>query len=214
MDELSLRQSIIDAALAMQASGLSPQRSGNVSARFDDGMLITPTGMRYEDLLPDDIVFVDADGAVGKGQRRPSSEWHFHLAIYQARDDAGAVVHCHSHSATVLACARRAIPAFHYMVAVAGGRDIRCAPYATFGTQQLAHGAVEALVERRACLLANHGQITLGRDIETALEVAHEVETLSAQYVEVLKLGEVNLLDDAEMDRVLEKFTSYGQQDG
>ncbi len=214
MDEAWLRQSIIDAALSMQQSGLSPQRSGNVSARSENGMLITPTGMRYEDLLPDDIVFVGGDGAVASGQRRPSSEWHFHQAIYQARDDAGAVVHCHSQSATVLACARRAIPAFHYMVAVAGGSDIRCAPYATFGTPELAESAVAALTGRRACLLANHGQITLGPDIDAALELAHEVETLAGQYVEVLKLGEVNLLDEAEMIRVLEKFAGYGQRAG
>ncbi len=213
MDEAWARQSVIDAALDMQASGLSPQRSGNVSVRLGGGMLITPTGMRYEDLLPGDVVFVEGDGSTPAGQRKPSSEWHFHSAIYAARGDAQAIVHCHSLAATALACAHRDIPAFHYMVAVAGGTTIRCAPYATFGTPELADNAVAALEGRKACLLANHGQIAIGGGIEKALELAHEVETLASQYIEVLKLGKPKLLGDDEMARVLEKFAGYGQQD-
>lgn len=214
MDEAWARQSVIDAALEMQGSGLSPQRSGNVSVRLGEGMLITPTGMRYEDLLPGDIVFVEGDGSTPAGQRKPSSEWHFHSAIYAAREDARAIVHCHSLNATALACANREIPAFHYMVAVAGGNTIRCAPYATFGTPELADNAVAALENRKACLLAHHGQIAIGGDIEKALELAHEVETLASQYAAVLKLGKPKILDNDEMARVLEKFAGYGQQDG
>ncbi len=195
----------------MQDAGLSPQRSGNVSARCGDGMLITPTGMPYDELTPDDIVLLSGSGAVEAGQRKPSSEWHFHLAIYANRADAGAVVHCHSLNATALACTGRDIPAFHYMVAVAGGKDIRCAGYETFGTEELAAATLAALEGRRACLLANHGQVAVAATVGDALELAMEVETLASQYVEVLKIGGGRLLDDAEMDRVLEKFAGYGQ---
>jgi len=207
--EGALRAAVVETAKRMSASGLSFGRSGNVSARWGDGMLITPSGAPYDTLTPGDIVYVDADGAPSGG--KPSSEWRFHRAAYDVRPDAGAVVHCHSHAATALACAHRPIPAFHYMVAVAGGTDIPVAPYATFGTEELAAHIANALAARKACLLANHGQIATGADLAAALELAGEVETLAAQYLEVLGLGEVRLLDDAQMAEVLAKFENYGQ---
>jgi L-fuculose-phosphate aldolase len=207
--ECVLRADVVETAKRMSAAGLSFGRSGNVSARYDDGMLVTPSGATYDTLTPDDIVHVDTDGTASGG--KPSSEWRFHHAAYQARPDAGAVVHCHSRAATALACAHRPIPAFHYMVAVAGGTDIPLVPYATFGTPELAAHVGEALVKRKACLMANHGQIATGANLEAALELAGEVENLAAQYLEVLKLGEVHLLDDAQMAEVLAKFETYSQ---
>ena len=210
--EKALRKAIIATCLTMSQRGLSPGRSGNVSARFGSGMLITPTGMAYEDLEPKDIVFVDADGGVMGGQRKPSSEWHFHLAAYQARPDRHALVHTHSMHATVLACAHKPIPAFHYMVAVAGGNDIPCVPYATFGTEDLAQHVASGLKDRDACLMANHGLIALGETLASALDLAFEVETLAEQYFKVLLLGSAHVLPDAEMALMLEKFKSYGQK--
>jgi L-fuculose-phosphate aldolase len=209
--EKDMRKAVLDTALAMSASGLSPGRSGNVSCRFDDGMLITPSGKRYEDIGPGDIVFVAADGSVPKKGQTPSTEWHFHLAAYRARPDRFAVVHTHSMHATVLACAHRAIPAFHYMVAVAGGKDIPCVPYATFGTEELARHVAGGLKERDACLMANHGLIAIGATLGHALELAAEVEVLAGQYYKVLTLGPANILNDDEMALLLEKFKTYGR---
>ena len=211
--ELKARRAVIDTALAMSNSGLSPGRSGNVSCRWKGGMLITPTGMAYDAIRPRDVVFVDAKGAVpSKRSRKPSSEWRFHLAAYRARPDMHAVVHTHSMHATALACAHKPIPAFHYMVAVAGGNDIPLVPYDTFGTQELADYVAKGLAERNACLMANHGQIAVGATLASALELAHEVEVLSEQYAKVLELGEAHILPDEEMARVLERFKSYGQR--
>jgi L-fuculose-phosphate aldolase len=207
-----LRDLIIETALAMSRSGLSPNRSGNVSCRFADGMLITPTGLAYEDIGAKDIVFVAGDGSVPGKQRKPSSEWHFHLAAYKARPDMGAVVHTHSLHAVVLACAGRAIPAFHYMVAVAGGGDIPVVPYATFGSEALAEHVARGLSHRNACLMAHHGAIALGETLPQALELAHEVEVLAEQYYKLLTLGPPTLLPDTEMQIVIEKFKSYGQK--
>jgi len=209
--EHDLRAAVVEAARRMSASGLSHGRSGNVSARFADGMLITPSGMAYQAMTPEDVVFVAGDGTPDASDGKPSSEWRFHLAAYKARPDARAVVHCHSRHATALACAHRPIPAFHYMVAVAGGTDIPLVPYATFGTSELAAHVAKALAERKACLMANHGQIAAGTSLDAALELAGEVEMLAAQYLDVLKLGEVHLLDDAQMADVLERFKTYGQ---
>ena len=208
------RQAVIDTALAMSRSGLSPGRSGNVSCRWKTGMLITPTGMAYEEIRPRDIVFVNAKGNVpGKKSRKPSSEWRFHLAAYQARPDVKAVVHTHSLNATVLACAHKPIPAFHYMVAVGGGNDIPLVAYDTFGTDELAQFVATGLAQRNACLMANHGQIAIGANLAAALELAHEVEVLAKQYVKVLTLGgEAHILPDDEMARVLERFKDYGQR--
>ncbi len=210
-DEAWLRQQVIDTALALNAEGLSQGTSGNVSARWGEGMLITPTAVPYADLLPEDVVFVAADGTP-KGGLEPSSEWRFHLAAYGARAEARAVVHCHSLNATALACVHKPIPAFHYMVAVAGGSDIPLAPYATFGSAQLAQNVAAALKDRKACLMANHGQIACGATLGESLALAREVETLAAQYVQALAAGEPRLIGREEMDRVLEKFASYGQR--
>lgn len=209
--EASLRRDVVDSARAMSASGLSPGRSGNVSARFDDGMLITPSGLAYDLMQPDDIVHVCADGRVRSGQRAPSTEWHFHQAAYAKRPDMHALVHSHSMNATVLACAVKTIPAFHYMVAVAGGSDIPVVPYATFGTVELAHYVADGLAERNACLMAHHGQVAMGATLSQALELAHEVEVLAEQYAKLLTLGPVKLLSQADMALVLEKFKSYGR---
>lgn len=210
LKETGLRRQIIDTALLMNARGINRGKSGNVSARWKDGFLVTPSGLAYDLTKPADIVFVDATGTA-KGRLAPSSEWRFHHDIYRARPDAGAVVHTHSSFATTLACLGRAIPAFHYMVAVAGGTDIRCAPYATFGTQQLSDHALAALHNRKACLLANHGMIAIGASLETALSLAVEVEALAEQFWRVLQIGEPVILDDAEMAVVLEKFRHYGR---
>ena len=163
-------------------------------------------------MTPADIVLVGPAGRVAAGSRKPSSEWHFHLAAYAARPDCGGVVHTHSMHATVLACAHKPIPAFHYMVAVAGGRDIPLVPYATFGTEELARHVAAGLANRDACLLANHGLIAIGADLDRALELAREVEVLAEQYIKVLGLGPAHILPDAEMDAVIEKFKSYGQK--
>jgi L-fuculose-phosphate aldolase len=210
--ELDLRAGVIATARALEACDLGVNRSGNVSARCRDGFLITPTGLPYDGLTREDVVFVALDGAAPIGRHAPSSETPFHAAVYRARPDVGAIVHCHSPHATALACARREIPAFHYMVAVAGGAAIPCAPYATFGSEDLSRHAVEALgAELRACLLANHGQIACGATLESALELAREVEALARQYLLALQAGEPVRLGADEMARVLEKFRTYGK---
>ncbi|MCP1337495.1 class II aldolase/adducin family protein [Futiania mangrovi] len=214
--EGAARASVLAATLAMSRSGLTPGKSGNVSARVPGGMVITPTGVPYEGLTEAQLSFVGEDGATREGEPLPSSEWHFHMAVYAAKPDVGAVVHTHSRFATALACTetgqRDGIPPFHYMVAVAGGTDIACAPYATFGTEELAGHVVAALKGRNACLLAHHGVIACGATPEKALALAHEVETLAAQYVTALGVGGVRLLDRDEMARVIGKFRTYGQQ--
>lgn len=211
MSESALRQELVDTAKAMSRSGLSPGRSGNVSARFQDGMLITPSGLAYDAIGASDTVLVGSDGSVAPGQRAPSTEWHFHLAAYRVRPDMNALVHTHSLHATVLACAGKSIPPFHYMVAVAGGSDIPVVPYATFGTPELAAHVAEGLRSRKACLMAHHGQVAMGTSLAAALELAHEVEVLSEQYFKVLSLGPPQLLPETEMTAVLEKFKSYGR---
>ncbi len=210
--DASARASVVAAAREMSRLGLSPGRSGNVSRRWREGMLITPSGMAYDAIVPMDIVFVDGDGSTPKAHRKPSSEWRFHLAAYKARPDRHAVVHTHSLNATVLACARTAIPAFHYMVAAAGGDQIPCVPYATFGTEELSDNVVQGLRDHDACLMANHGQIAIGETLASALELAAQVELLAEQFYKVLTLGKPHILDSAEMVRVLEKFKNYGQK--
>ena len=207
--DLFLRQQIIDTAQELAARGLSPGLSGNISARVDEGLLITPSAMDYSDLLPDDIVLVPHDGDVPPGQRKPSNETPFHRAIFAAFPDAHAVLHCHSPKATALACLRKPIPAFHYMVAVAGGDDIRVADYFTPASHQLAEASVKALSGRKACLLANHGQVAFGASLAEGLALACEVETLAAMYLDALAAGEPQLLSAAEMAEVRELFKSY-----
>jgi L-fuculose-phosphate aldolase len=211
VNELALRAAIIATAIQMNDRRINSGKSGNVSARTEAGFLITPTGLPYESIRPEDIAAVTL-GGVATGPRLPSSEWRFHRDIYVDRPDAGAIVHAHSPFATTLACLGRGIPAFHYMVAVAGGKDIRCAPYATFGTQELSDNALVALSGRHACLLANHGMIAVDASLDNALALAIEVEALAEQYWRTLQIGSPNLLSDAEMNVVLEKFKSYGQQ--
>jgi L-fuculose-phosphate aldolase len=210
-DDTALRQRMIDTCLRMNATGLNQGTSGNLSVRTGDGFLITPSSLPYEDMVPEDIVAMGFDGTY-EG-RRPSSEWRFHRDILKNRPDVDVVLHCHSVYATTLACHHRPIPAFHYMVGVAGGTTIRCADYATFGTQALSDAALRALEGRMACLLGQHGQIALGKTLEKAFWLATEVETLARLYVQALPLGEPPVLDDDEMARVIAQMErmSYGQ---
>ena len=210
MTETKLRREIVATALKMNALGINRGKSGNVSARVAGGFLVTPTGLAYESTRPEDIVAMTLAGE-SSASRLPSSEWRFHRDIYAAREEACAIVHAHSPFATTLACLGRDIPPFHYMVAIAGGRDIRCAPYATFGTQELSDHALRALDGRKACLLANHGMIAVEGSLSAALALAVEVEALAEQYWRALQIGTPNLLSDAEMALVLAKFATYGQ---
>ncbi len=210
MSAAPLRAEIISCAQRMNALRINRGTSGNVSARSAEGFLITPTGLAYEAMLPEDIVAVAPDGQA-QGRREPSSEWRFHRDIYAARREVGAIVHAHSTHATALSCLGRGIPAFHYMVAIAGGSDIRCAEYATFGTQELSDNALSAIEGRRACLLANHGMIAVGASLETALMLAVEVEALAEQYSAALQIGEPRVLPEDEMTIVLRKLSQYGE---
>ena len=212
MNEKETRQKIIGFCLEMNASGLNQGTSGNISARHDGAMLITPSGVPYADLEPDAIVRMrlDGDEPTWEGDLKPSSEWHFHRAILEAKPEQGAIVHTHSTFATVLSIGRRDIPACHYMIAAFGGATVRCADYATFGTPELSANVIRAMDGRSACLLANHGMIACGKDLDKAMWSAVELETLSRQYYHSLQLGEPFILDDAEMERVAEKFKSYG----
>ena len=213
-DNQEQRANVIATARAMNASGINVNKSGNVSVRCRrggrTGYLLTPSGVPYDRLDPQDIVFMD-DAGTAVGRCEPSSEWRFHGAIYTARPDVDAIVHTHSPHATALACHGLSIPAFHYMVAVAGGADIRCAEYATFGSQALADNAVIALQGRTACLLAHHGVIACGRSLDRAFALAVEVENLARTYISARSLGYPPLLDASEMERVLERFRNYGQ---
>lgn len=206
------RQQLIDTALAMNRSGINQGTSGNLSVRSGTGMLITPSGIPYRALALEDIVYVD-DSGQPDGARQPSSEWRIHHDIYHQRKDAEAILHAHPTECVALACMNRAIPPFHYMVAVAGGKNIRCAPYATFGSQQLSDHVLQALQDRKACLMANHGLVCLAGRLEQALSLAIEIEQLARAYLRCLAVSDPVLLDDAEMDRVLLKFKSYGLQD-
>ena len=211
--EQALREQVIAAAIDLNRSGLSVGNSGNVSARSKRGALVTPSGVAYKNLKVAYIVELSLEGTVLSGTLEPSSEWQLHCDIYRERPEVGAVVHTHSLHATALACTNRGIPAFHYMVAVAGGDNIRCADYATFGSSELANNALVALGQRQACLLAHHGALTLADTPAKALALAEEVENLAAQYCEVLKIGGATILGADEMKRVIEKFSGYGQQD-
>ncbi|MDO8788670.1 MAG: class II aldolase/adducin family protein [Sulfuritalea sp.] len=209
--DVDLAGKVLATARAMNTCGINRGSAGNVSARCEGGFLVTPTGMAYDVCEPADMVRVDAEGTPG-GRRKPSSEWRFHHDIYAARPEAGAVVHTHSPFATALACQEQGVPAFHYMVARFGGADVRCAAYATFGTQELSDAIISALEDRCACLMAHHGMVVFGRDADHALALAVELETLCEQYWRVLQLGAPRLLSDAEMTRVMAKFVDYGRQ--
>lgn len=210
-DEKKLRGHMIETCLKMNAHGINQGTSGNLSVRYGDGFLITPSSTPYDQISPEDIVQMDWDGTyLGP---RPSSEWRFHRDILKTRVDVDVVLHCHSTFATAVACHHRDIPAFHYIVGLMGGNTLRCAPYATFGTQELSNAAIDALEGRMACLLAQHGQISLGKNVEGALAMAIEVESLAKIYINACALGEPPVLSDNEMDRVLEqmKRMSYGR---
>lgn len=209
-DEMTLRRQMVDTCRKMNSTGINQGTAGNLSVRFGDGFLITPSSLPYDTMQPEDLVEMGWDGTyVG---RRPSSEWRFHRDILRARTDVNVVLHCHSLYATTVACHHKTIPAFHYMVGVMGGNTLRCAAYATFGTQALSDAALVALQDRMACLLGQHGQISLGTTLEGALWMAVEVETLSRMYAQALTLGEPPILPDEEMDRVIAqmKRMSYG----
>jgi L-fuculose-phosphate aldolase len=212
-DSADLRREIIDTACTLHRAGLNVNTAGNVSARCHAGrragFLITPSGVPYPALVADDLVFVDAAGAI-VGKREPSSEWRMHEAIFAARSEVAAIVHTHSVHATALACQNQGIPAFHYMVAAAGGADIRCADYATFGTQELAEHALVALEDRMACLLAHHGVLACGPTLARATDLALEVEQLARTYLAARAIGEPPILSADEMKRVIERFRSYG----
>ena len=208
--EYLVRKEIIATCLVMEEKGINQGTSGNVSARWNDGLLITPSGLAYEVMAPEEIIFLDKEGTP-HGPHSPSSEWRFHFDIMLARPDVQAIVHAHPSYCTAHAILGKDIPAVHYMIAAAGGPNIRCAPYATFGTEELSRGAVTALENRLACLLANHGLIACGPSLRKALWLANEVEVLAKQYFLSLQIGVPIVLSDQEMETVIQKFKiGYG----
>jgi methylthioribose-1-phosphate isomerase len=208
-DVRDVRAAVLRAARKMSVRGLSRGTSGNVSARVADGMVVTPSALRYDEMVERDLAVLSLEGRVLDGERKPSSEWPLHAAVYRARPDVGAIVHAHASYCTILAALRHGIPAFHYMVAVAGGDSIRCAPYAPFGSPELAGHVVTALEGRRACLLANHGMVAVGSSPDAALDLAAEVEELAETYWRALQAGEPVLLSADEMAEALERFATY-----
>jgi L-fuculose-phosphate aldolase len=210
--EHELRTAIIAACKHMNAIGLNQGTSGNISVRLGDRMLITPSGVPYGEMAPEDLAAMSIEGDYGSwdGPLAPSTEWRFHLDITRARAEVGAIVHAHSTFATALAIARKEIPACHYMIAAAGGSTIRCGTYATYGTKELSDAALQALEGRSACLLANHGMIATGPNLDKAMWLAVELETIARQYVVSLSIGGPVLLSDAEIAKVKEGFKSYG----
>jgi len=202
------REALLETALKSIEIGLNRGSSGNVSVRDGDGFLITPSALPPEQCGPEDMVWMDMDGRA-TGPHRPSSEWRFHRDIFRHHPEAGAVLHAHPVWSTTLACLRRDIPAVHYMIALAGGNSIRCAPYAVFGSQALSDHALAALRDRKACLLANHGLLCFESSLERVLALAQEVELLAQIYCQALQTGEPAILDDAEMDEVIERFAAY-----
>jgi L-fuculose-phosphate aldolase len=211
-DESKKRQAIIDACRRMNALGINQGTSGNISVRHGDGMLITPTGLPYDLMTPEQIVFMGMDGSFAPSQR-PSSEWRFHLDILRSRQEVAAVVHAHPTYCTILSIMGLEIPPIHYMIAAAGGDSIRCAPYATYGTPELSEHAINALEGRFACLLGHHGMIAIGPSLSRALWLAVEVETLARQYHGCLQIGQPPLLSSAEIERVRLKMSGYGYSD-
>jgi L-fuculose-phosphate aldolase len=205
-----LRLALVAAARRLDALGLNRGSTGNLSHRLGDGMLITPTGMGADELRPQDLVWLGHDGTL-IGDWQPSSEWHFHRAVYQARPDLNAVVHTHSVNATALACLERGLPAFHYMVAIAGGDDVPCTPYHTFGTEALSAAVASALTDRQACLMAHHGLVGAGASLAQAMKVTIEVESLCEVYLKALAVAEPAVLSKASMAEVIERFRSYGK---
>jgi L-fuculose-phosphate aldolase len=211
LDESALRSQMLAVARQLGGMGLNRGSTGNVSSRSESNWLVTPSGVPPEEMSAQSMVAMDFSGQV-IGSGKPSSEWRFHRDILVARPEVGGIVHTHSRFATALACLHQDIPAFHYMIAMAGGDSIRCSPYALFGTQELSDHALKALNGRKACLLGNHGMIALGADLVDALALAIEVESLCEQYWSALQLGVPNILSTAQMAEVIEKFKGYGRQ--
>ena len=205
----NLRSKIIKYSKMLNSKKLSALRSGNISLRYKNGFLITPSGKKYSSLKNKDIVFVSLNGRYDEKSGSPSSEWKFHQDIYNTKKQAKAIVHSHSTNATAVSCHKRRIPPFHYMVAMAGGHDIKCANYATYGTRELSKNILKALKDRKACLIANHGQIVFEENLSKAFELAEEVENISLQYITSLKLGKPRILSFKEMNKVLSKAKNY-----
>jgi len=218
MENIKSREEIIIFAQKLNSTNLSPLRSGNVSVKANennvDGFYITPSGKKYSDLKPEDIVFLSLNEKKDflkwfNSGKKPSSEWRFHQDIYLNKQDARAIVHAHSPYATAVSVHGKAIPAFHYMIALAGGNDIKCAEYATFGTNELSKNIIKSLEKRKACLMSNHGQVAFGSNLKQAFELAEEVENICHQYIIALKLGEPKILSSAEMQKILDKVKNY-----
>ena len=215
MKNLDQRNQIIEYSLKLNSTNLSPLRSGNISVRSKendkDGYLITPSGKKYDSLKPENIVFMGLNEEVEKkgSGNNPSSEWRFHRDIYANKKDAQAIVHAHSPHATAVSSHGKSIPPFHYMIALAGGEDIKCAEYATFGTKELSQNVIKALENRSACLMSNHGQVAFGKNLDQAFELAQEIENICHQYTIALKLGQPKILSFEEMKKVLEKAKNY-----
>lgn len=212
LSHVALRREIIDTCRHINAIGLNQGTSGNISVRIGERILLTPSGLPYDDMTPEQIVEMDFNGTY-YGPCRPTSEWRFHRDILASRPDVDTVIHTHSMFSTTIACLHQDIPALHYMIAMAGGDSIRCAEYATFGSEELSKAALVALKDRKACLLANHGLIVLGATLKKTLALAVEVETLAEQYWRALQCKTPAILDQEEMSRVLELFKTYGRQD-
>ncbi|NMN68158.1 L-fuculose-phosphate aldolase [Candidatus Pelagibacter ubique] len=206
---INLRIEVIKYSKMLNTKKLSALRSGNISARYKDGFLITPSGAKYSSLKSKDIVFVTLKGEFDKKKGIPSSEWRFHQDIYKNKIEAKAIVHAHSNCATAISTHGKGIPAFHYMIAMAGGNDIKCAKYATYGTRELSKNILKALKNRNACLIGNHGQIAFSGNLSEAFELAEEVENLSNQYIKALKIGKPKILSSKEMNKVLRKAKNY-----
>ena len=215
MKNLDQRNKIIEFSLKLNSTNLSPLRSGNISLRSKEnsteGYLITPSGKKYETLKPEDIVFmgINEEEENIDSTNKPSSEWRFHRDIYVNKKNAQAIVHAHSPHATAVSSHGKSVPAFHYMIALAGGEDIKCAEYATFGTKELSQNVIKALTERTACLMSNHGQVAFGKNLEEAFELAQEIENICQQYIIALKIGKPKILSFEEMKKVLEKAKNY-----
>ena len=200
---------VIKYAKMLNSKNLSALRSGNISIRHEDGFLITPSGVKYSHLKNEDIVFVSLDGKYTEKKTKPSSEWRFHKDIYLNKKEANAIVHSHSTHATAVSTHGKSIPAFHYMVALAGGNDIKCADYATFGTDELSKNIINALDNRKACLMSNHGQVAFDSSLDKAFELAEEVENICHQYINALKIGTPKILSFDEMKIILDKVKNY-----
>ena len=205
-------EQVIKYALLLNSENLSVLRSGNISIRYKNGFLITPSGVKYSSLKSEDIVYVSLDGKYDRGKLKPSSEWRFHKDIYKNKGDANAIVHAHSTHATAVSTHGKSIPAFHYMVALAGGNDIKCAKYATFGTEELSKNIIKALENRKACLMSNHGQVAYEKSLDKAFELAQEIENICQQYINALRIGNPKILSENEMNKILEKIKNYKKE--